>query len=188
MECVVLRDSVLKRVTGATAGLVIGLASGIILSRAAGYDVTLVTFIVGAPLGALLARAYGGPISEAMGREERGLTRNLKLTLIAVGALAAGAFGALTGDATNGLGLAFMLLAVSGPRMGVIFDERMARIYGKSATIAFAVFSLCAGYVGFYQTALNPELVTLGSYRLVIWVSWASLVVSLLYQYFVSGD
>jgi hypothetical protein len=36
--------------------------------------------------------------------------------------------------------------------------------------------------------ALNPEQVTVGSFMLVIWVSWASLVLSLLYYYFFSGE
>ena len=176
----------MKRLAGATAGMVIGLAAGLTLHQTTGYDIALMTFVIGGPIAALLARAYGGPISEAMGREERGLTRNLKLSLIAVGILAAGAFGALTGDVVNGVGLAFMVLTVAGPRLGVVFDERMGRIYEKSATMALAVFSLGAGYVGFYQMALNPEQVTLGSFMLVIWISWASLVLSLLYNYFFS--
>lgn len=181
-----MKENVIKRLAGATAGMVIGLIAGIALNQTTGYDITILMFVIGGPLAALLARVYGGPISEAMGREERGLTRNLKLSLIAVGILAAGAFGALTGDVVNGVGLAFMILTVAGPRLGVVFDERMGRIYEKSATMALAVFSLGAGYVGFYQMALNPEQVTLGSFMLVIWISWASLVLSLLYNYFFS--
>jgi len=169
-------------------GMVIGLVAGIALNQATGYDITILTVVIGGPLAAILARAYGGPISEAMGSEERGLTRNVKLALIAIGVLAAGAFGVLTGDLVNGLGLAFMLLTVSGLRIGVIFDERMGRIYSRSATVALAVFSLCAGYLGFYQRALNPEQVTVGSFMLVIWISWASLVLSLVYYYFFSGE
>ena len=181
-----MKENVYKRLAGATAGMVIGLIAGIALNQATGHDITILTFVIGGPLAVVLARHYGGPISEAMGREERGLTRSLKLTLMAIGILAAGAFGALTGDLVNGVGLAFMLLTVAGPRLGVIFDERIGRIYGKSATVALAVFSLSAGYVGFYQRALYPEQVTLSSFMLVIWVSWASLVLSLLCHYFFS--
>ena len=181
-----MKENVIKRLAGATAGMVIGLVAGIALNQATGYDITILTVVIGGPLAAILARAYGGPISEAMGSEERGLTRNVKLTLMAIGVLAAGAFGVLTGDLVNGVGLAFMLLTVSGLRLGVIFDERMGRIYGRSATVALAVFSLCAGYVGFYQRALSPDQVTVGSFMLVIWISWASLVLSLLYHYFFS--
>ena len=183
-----MKENVIKRIAGATAGMIIGLIAGIALNQATGYDITILTFVIGGPLAAILARAYGGPISEAMGREERGLTRNVKLALIAIGVLAAGAFGVLTGDLVNGVGLAFMLLTVSGLRIGVIFDERMGRIYSRSATVALAVFSLCAGYLGFYQRALNPEQVTVGSFMLVIWISWASLVLSLVYFYFFSGE
>ena len=183
-----MKENVIKRIAGATAGMIIGLIAGIALNQATGYDITILTFVIGGPLAAILARAYGGPISEAMGREERGLTRNVKLALIAIGVLAAGAYGDLTGDLVHGVGLAFMLLTVSGLRIGVIFDERMGRIYSRSATVALAVFSLCAGYLGFYQSALNPEQVTVGSFMLVIWISWASLVLSLVYYYFFSGE
>ena len=183
-----MKENVIKRIAGATAGMIIGLVAGIALNQATGYDITILTVVIGGPLAAILARAYGGPISEAMGSEERGLTRNVKLALMAIGVLAAGAFGVLTGDLVNGLGLAFMLLTVSGLRIGVIFDERMGRIYSRSATVALAVFSLCAGYLGFYQRALNPEQVTVGSFMLVIWISWASLVLSLVYYYFFSGE
>jgi uncharacterized membrane protein len=188
MDLIRMRENVMKRLLGATAGVVIGLVAGVYLNQVTGYDVALLTFVIGAPIAALLARYYGGPISEAMGTEERGLTRNLKLALLAIGILVAGAFGALTGDVVNGVGLAFMVLTVAGPRLGVIFDERIGRIYGKSATVALAVFSLCASYVGFYQMALNPEQVTVGSFMLVIWISWASLVLSLVYYYFFSGE
>jgi uncharacterized membrane protein len=199
-----MRENVMKRLLGATAGVVIGLFAGVYLNQVTGQDLALLTFVIGAPIAAVLARYYGGPISEAMGTEERGLTRNLKLALLAIGILVAGAYGALTGDVVNGVGLAFMILTVAGPRLGVIFDERIGRIYGprlgvifderigriygKSATVALAVFSLCASYVGFYQMALNPEQVTVGSFMLVIWISWASLVLSLVYYYFFSGE
>ena len=188
MECIGLKENVTRRAAGATAGMIIGLIAAIALNQATGYDITVLTVVIGGPLAALLARAYGGPISEAMGSEERGLTRNVKLALMAIGVLAAGAFGVLTGNLVNGVGLAFMLVTVSGPRLGVIFDERMGRIYGRSATVALGVFSLCAAYVGFYQRALHPELVTVDSFMMVIWITWASLVLSLAYYYFLGGE
>ena len=70
-----MRENVWKRMIGAFAGIVIGLAAAIYLNQTSGYDVVVTMFIVGAPLAAILSRVYGGPLSEAMGREERSLTR-----------------------------------------------------------------------------------------------------------------
>lgn len=183
-----MRENVYKRLIGATAGIVIGLAVAVYLYNTVGYSVVFVTLAVGGPLAAILSRAYGGPLSEAMGREERGLTRRVKMVAIVIGLAASLALGYLMGNITNGMGLGVMLLVAVGPRLGLIFDERMGSVYGKAATNAFAVFSVCAGYLGFYHMGRYPGEVTAGHFVLVIWVSWASLVLSWLYYYFVGGE
>ena len=183
-----MNEKVVKRLMGATAGVIIGLAIAVYVNQVTGYDITLLTFVISVPIAAVLSRLYGGPISEAMGRDERGSTRYLKLVILTIGIVAAFAFGWLTGDLVNGLGLGFMYVAVAGPRLGVIFDERMGRTYDKASTIAFAVFSLAVGYVAFYQRALYPELVNIDSFLMVIWISWASLLVSWGYYYFMGGE
>jgi nitrate/nitrite transporter NarK len=183
-----MRENVYKRLLGATAGVVIGLAVAVYLYNTAGYSVVLVTLAVGGPLAAILSRAYGGPLSEAMGREERGLTRRVKTVAIVVGLAASLALGFLMGNIINGMGLGVMLLVAVGPRLGLIFDERMGSVYGKAATNAFAVFSVCAGYLGFYHMGRYPGEVTAGHFVLIIWISWASLILSWLYYYFVGGE
>jgi len=183
-----VRENVWKRMIGAFAGIVIGLAAAIYLNQTSGYDVVVTMFIVGAPLAAILSRVYGGPLSEAMGREERSLTRRVKTVAILIGLAASLALGALMGNLVNGIGLGVMLLVTVGPRLGLLFDERMGRAYGRAAMNAFAVFSLCSGYLGFYHMWRYPGQVTLDSFVTVIWISWASLVLSWLYYYFVSGE
>jgi hypothetical protein len=183
-----MRENVYRRLIGATAGIVLGLAVAVYLNWAAGYSVVLVTVAVGGPLAAVLSRAYGGPLSEAMGLEERGLTRRVKAVAIIVGLAASLALGFMMGSIVNGIGLGVMLLVAAGPRLGLVFDERMGRVYGRAATNAFAVFSVCAGYLGFYHMGLYPGEVTVGHFVLVIWVSWASLILSWLYYYFVGGE
>jgi nitrate/nitrite transporter NarK len=183
-----LKENVWKRLIGAFAGIAIGLATAIYLNQTCGYDIILPTFIIGAPLAAVLSRAYGGPLSESMGHEERSLTRRVKILAILLGVAASLALGALMGSLLNGVGLGVMLLVAVGPRLGLIFDERMGRMYGKAATNAFAVFSICAGYLGFYHMQMYPGQVTLDTFVAVIWISWASLVLSWLYYYFVGGE
>jgi uncharacterized membrane protein len=183
-----MRENVWKRVIGAFAGVVIGLITAIYLYSTMGFSVALTTFIVGAPLAAIFARVYGGPLSEAMGTEERSLTRRVKTVAMLFGLAASVALGALMGNIVNGIGLGVMLLVTAGPRLGLIFDERMGRVYGKAATNAFAVFSLCAGYLGFYHMEMYPGQVNTGTFVAVIWISWASLALSWLYYYFVGGE
>ena len=183
-----MNEKVVKRMVGAIIGIAIGAAASVYLSQTTGYDVAMLTFLTGLPLGLLLSRALGGPLSEAMGRDERASSRNLKLALISVGILAAFGFGAYSGNVVNGLGLGFMIIAITGPRYGQIFDERMGRTYRKAATMAFSVFSLCASYIGFYQATISPGLVTVDNFVLVIWISWASLLVSWVYYYFIGGE
>jgi len=183
-----MRENVWKRMVGAFAGVVVGLAVAIYLYQTSGYGVAVTTFIVGAPLAAIFSRLYGGPLSEAMGRGERSLTRRVKTVAILIGLAASVALGAMMGNIVNGIGLGVMLLVTAGPRLGLIFDERMGRVYGKAATNAFAVFSLCAGYLGFYHMGMYPEQVTSRAFIMVIWISWASLVLSWLYYYFVRGE
>jgi hypothetical protein len=183
-----MRENVQKRVIGAFAGIVLGLSAAVYLNQTMGYDVVLTTFIIGAPLATVFARMYGGPLSETMGREELGLTRRVKAVAILIGLAASVALGAMMGNIVNGIGLGVMLLVTAGPRLGLIFDERMGRVYGKAATNAFAVFSLCSGYLGFYHMEKYPGQVTPGTFIVVIWISWASLVLSWLYYYFVRGE
>lgn len=183
-----MRENVQKRMIGAFAGIVLGLSSAVYLNQTMGYDVVLTTFVVGAPLATVFARMYGGPLSEAMGREERGLTRRVKTAALLIGLGACVALGAMMGNMVNGIGLGVMLLVTAGPRLGLIFDERMGRVYGKAATNAFAVFSLCSGYLGFYHMERYPGQVTPGTFIMVIWISWASLVLSWLYYYFVRDE
>ena len=183
-----MRENVWKRGIGAFAGVVIGLITAIYLYSTMGFNVALTTFFVGAPLAAIFARMYGGPLSEAMGTEERSLTRRVKTVAILIGLAASIALGALMGNIVNGIGLGVMLLVTAGPRLGLIFDERMGRVYGKAATNAFAVFSLCAGYLGFYHMQMYPGQVNAGTFVAVIWISWASLALSWLYYYFVGGE
>ena len=183
-----MRKNVQKRVIGAFAGIVLGLSAAIYLHQTKGYDVVLTTFIVGAPLAAIFARMYGGPLFETVGRGERSLTRRVKTVAILIGLAASVALGAMMGNIVNGIGLGVMLLVTAGPRLGLIFDERMGRVYGKAATNAFAVFSLCSGYLGFYHMEKYPGQVTPGTFIMVIWISWASLALSWLYYYFVSGE
>jgi len=182
-----LRENVQKRMIGAIAGVVIGLSAAIYLNQTSGYDVALVTFIVGAPLAAVFARMYGGPLSETMGREELDLTKRVKILALLIGLAASLALGYLMGNIVNGIGLGVMLLVTAAPRLGLIFDERMSRVYGKAATNAFAVFSLCSGYLGFYHMEKYPGTVNLGTFIMVIWISWASLALSWLY-YYISGE
>jgi nitrate/nitrite transporter NarK len=183
-----MRENVWKRMVGVFAGIALGLATAIYFNQTMGFDVAITTLIVGAPLAAILARAYGGSLSETMGREERSLTRRVKIAAIIMGLAASVALGALMGSVVNGIGLGVMLLVTAGPRLGLIFDERMGRVYSKATTNAFAVFSLCAGYLGFYHMQKFPEQVTSDTFVIVIWISWASLVLSWLYYYFVSGE
>jgi len=183
-----MRKNVQKRVIGAFAGIVLGLSAAVYLNQTMGYDVVLTTFIIGAPLATVFARIYGGPLSETMGREEHGLTRRVKTVAIFIGLAASVALGVMMGNIVNGIGLGVMLLVTAGPRLGLIFDERMGRVYGKAATNAFAVFSLCSGYLGFYHMEKYPGQVTPGTFIMVIWISWASLALSWLYYYFVSGE
>jgi hypothetical protein len=182
-----MRENVQKRMIGAIAGIVIGLSAAIYLNQIIGYDVALTTFIVGAPLAAVFARMYGGPLSETMGREELDLTKRVKTAALLIGLAASLALGYMMGNIVNGIGLGVMLLVTAAPRLGLIFDERMSRVYGKSATNAFAVFSLCSGYLGFYHMEKYPGTVTPGAFIMVIWISWASLVLSWLY-YYISGE
>jgi len=183
-----MNEKVVKRMAGAMIGIAIGVAVSVYISQITGYDVAMLSFITGLPLGLILSRAWGGPLSEAMGRDERASSRNLKLALLSVGILSAIGFGAYSGNIVNGLGLGFMFIAITGPRYGQIFDERMGRTYSKAATMAFSVFSLCASYIGFYQATISPELVTVDNFMLVIWISWASLLVSWAYYYFIGGE
>jgi hypothetical protein len=183
-----MRENVQKRVIGAFAGIVLGLSAAVYLNQTMGYDVVLTTFIFGAPLATVFARMYGGPLSEIMGREEHGLTRRVKIVAILIGLAASVALGVMMGNIVNGIGLGVMLLVTAGPRLGLIFDERMGRVYGKAATNAFAVFSLCSGYLGFYHMEKYPGQVTPGTFIMVIWISWASIALSWLYYYFVSGE
>jgi uncharacterized membrane protein len=183
-----MRENVWKRVIGAFAGVVIGLAAAIYLHSTMGFNVALTTIVVGTPIAAVFARVYGGPLSEAMGTEERSLTKRVKTAAILVGLAASLALGAIMGNIVNGVGLGVMLLVTAGPRLGLIFDERMGRVYGKAATNAFAVFSLCAGYLGFYHMQMHPGQVNAGTFIVVIWISWASLALSWLYYYFVGGE
>ena len=183
-----MRENVQKRVFGAFAGIALGLSAAVYLNQTMGYDVVLTTFVVGAPLATVFARMYGGPLSETMGREELGLTRRVKTVAILIGLAASVALGAMMGNIVSGIGLGVMLLVTVGPRLGLIFDERMGRVYGKAATNAFAVFSLCSGYLGFYHTEKYPGQVTPGTFIVVIWISWASLVLSWLYYCFVRGE
>ena len=183
-----MSENVRKRLIGVFAGTVIGLFAAVSLNLTWGYDVVLVTFIIGAPLAAILSRAYGGPLTESMGREERSLTRRVKLLTIILGLAASLALGTLMGNLLNGVGLGVMLLVTVGPRLGLIFDERMGRVYGKAATNAFAVFSVCSGYVGFYHMWMYPGQVTLDTFMAIIWISWASLALSWIYYYFVGGE
>lgn len=183
-----MRENVQKRAIGAFAGIALGLSAAVYLHKTMGYDVVLTTFVVGAPLATVFARMYGGPLSEAMGREERGLTKRVKTVALLIGLAASVALGAMMGNIVNGIGLGVMLLVTAGPRLGLIFDERMGRVYGKAATNAFAVFSLCSGYLGFYHIERYPGQVTSDTFVLVIWISWASLALSWLYYYFVSGE
>jgi len=179
-----MNEKVTKRLIGATAGVIIGLIIAVYVNQIIEYDIALLTFLIGTPIAVILSRLYGGPISEAMGRDEKGSTRAIKLVALAIGVVASFAFSWLTGDLLNGLGLGFMFVTVAGPRLGVIFDERMGRTYDKASTIAFAVFSMAAGYVGFYQRSLYPELVGVDSFMLIIWASWISLLASWGYYYY----
>jgi hypothetical protein len=111
----------------------------------------------------------------------------VKTAALLIGLAASLALGYLMGNIVSGIGLGVMLLVTAAPRLGLIFDERMSRVYGKAATNAFAVFSLCSGYLGFYHIERYPGSVNLGTFILVIWVSWASLALSWLYYYF-SGE
>ncbi|MBN2334735.1 hypothetical protein JXL21_04190 [Candidatus Bathyarchaeota archaeon] len=183
-----MKENVWKRLTGAIIGIALGLVAAYYLYQTYGYNFAVSTFIVGAPIAAILARTYGGPISEAMGNEERSLTRRVKTVAIIVGAVAAFALGMMTGNIVNGIGLGITLLVVTGPRFSVLFDERMGAVYGKATTNAFAVFSLCTGYLAFYHIERFPGQVTVDTFILVLWVSWASLAVSALYYYFLSGE
>jgi hypothetical protein len=172
---------------GAIAGMIIGLSTAIYLNQTAGYDVALTSFIVGAPLAAVFARIYGGPLSEIMGREELDLTKRVKIAALLIGLVASLALGFLMGNIVNGIGLGIMLLVTAAPRLGLIFDERMSRVYGKAATNAFAVFSLCSGYLGFYHMEKYPGTLTPAIFNIVLWISWVSLGLSWLY-YYVSGE
>jgi nitrate/nitrite transporter NarK len=183
-----MKENVWKRMVGVFAGIALGLATAFYFHQTIGYDVAVTTLIVGTPLAIIFARAYGGPLSETMGREERSLTRRVKMAAIMMGLAASIALGALMGNVVNGIGLGVMLLVTTGPRLGLIFDERMGRVYSKAATNAFAVFSLCAGYLGFYHMQKFPGQVTSDTFVIVIWISWASLALSWLYYYFVSGE
>ena len=170
-------------------GAIIGVGAALVLNQTAGYDVALTTTAVGLPAALILARALGGPLTpEMMGRDERNLARNIKLGGIAVGLIAAVSLGYLMGNLLNGVGIAVALLIVAGPRWGLIVDERMGRAYDKSATNAFAVFSVGAAYLGFYQGFRHPGEVTVGSFVALTWVSWGVLLASWVYYYFVSGD
>ena len=122
-----------------------------------------------------------------MGREELALTRRVKTVALIIGLAAALALGYLIGNMVNGIGLAVMLLVAAAPRLGLIFDERMSRVYGKAATNAFAVFSLTSGYLAFYHIQRYPGQVTPATFTAAIWISWASLALSWLY-YYISGE
>lgn len=183
-----MNKNVTKRLIGATVGVIIGLIVAVYVNQITGYDIALMTFVIGTPIAAILSRLYGGPISEAMGRDERGATRYIKLMALIIGTAAALAFGWLTGDFVNSLGFGFMFVTVAGPRLGIIFDERMGRTYDKASTLAFAVFSLAAGYVGFYQRALYPEQVSVDSFMLIIWISWISLFALWGYYYYLGEE
>jgi hypothetical protein len=182
-----MRENVQKRMIGAIVGIVIGLFAALYLNQTFEYDIALTTFLVGAPLATMFARLYGGPLSETMGREELYLTKRVKTAALLIGLTAALALGYLMGNIVNGIGLGIMLLVTAAPRLGLIFDERMSRVYGKAATNAFAVFSLCSGYLGFYHMEMYPGTLDLGIFIMVIWISWASLVLSWLY-YYISGE
>jgi hypothetical protein len=182
-----MRENVQKRLIGATAGIIIGLISAIYLNQTVGYDIALTTFIVGAPLSTVFARLYGGPLSETMGREELYLTRRVKTVALLIGLAAALTLGYLMGNIVNGIGLGIMLLVTAAPRLGLIFDERMSRVYGKAASNAFAVFSLCSGYLVFYHMEMYPGTLDIGTFIMVLWITWLSLAFSWFY-YYISGE
>ena len=183
-----MRENVRKRMIGATAGIVLGLSAALYLHQTKEFDVALTTFIIGAPLAVIFARIYGGPLSEAMGKEELDLTRRVKTVALFLGLIASIVLGAMMDNIISGIGLGVMLLVTAGPRLGLLIDERMSKVYGKAATNAFAVFSLCLGYLGFYHIEKYPAQVNPDTFVAGIWISWASLAISLFYYYFVSGE
>jgi uncharacterized membrane protein len=174
---------------GTILGIAIGLGAALLLNSTNGYDVASTMVVVGLPAALILSKVMGGPLTtEKMGRGDRASLRRVKVAALVIGVLAAFAFGYMGRNILSGVGLATALLVSVGPRWGLIVDERMGKAYDRSATIAFAVFSLGAAYLGFYQGIRSPGQTTVESFIQLAWLSWTILLGSWGYYYFVGGE
>ena len=182
------KGSVTKRFIGVLAGYAIGLIIAVALAKAGIFSHDLTAVAIGFPLSIVLARAFGGPLRlEILSREEKSTMKKMMWTLLATALLGSVTFGMFSGDIISGLGMSVAIIVSIGHGWGILIDERMGQVYNKACTNAFVVFSLGTAYVGFYMLQEIPELVSASTFLMIAWMSWAALLVSWVYYYFIKG-
>lgn len=183
------KGSPTKRMIGIVAGYVIGLIMAFALAKAGiiAHDLTAVA--IGLPLSIILGRLLGGPGAfEIMDRSQKDSMKKYIWVLLATALLGALVFGMVSGDIVGAFGMSVAIVISIGHGWGILVDERMGQVYNKACTNAFVVFSLGTAYVGFYMLQETPEHVSTTTFLMVAWISWAVLLLSWMYYYYVKGE